>query len=82
MSSNDLLEAALHVLVAWNTGNEPDPAEVEILRNAVPLADGMAIDELACQIIHREGGRLLDESGQRPSTQPSTDGKIGGGRVA
>jgi hypothetical protein len=78
MNANELLEAALHVLVAWNTGNEPDPLEVEALRNAVPASTGMEIDELACQIIHREGGRLLEESEQERNTQRLT----GDGRVA
>lgn len=78
MNANELLEAALHVLVAWNTGNEPDPLEVEALRNAVPASAGMEIDELACQIIHREGGRLLEESEQERNTQRLT----GDGRVA
>jgi len=82
MGSNELLETALHVLVAWNGGNEPDPVDVDILRNAVPFPADMPIDELACQIIHQEGGRLLEESEQERNAQRSPDKKIGDGRVA
>ena len=82
MSSNELLEAALHVLVAWNGGEEPDRNELNALRQAVPSSDGMPIDELACQIINREGGRLLEESEQERKTTPAVDEEKGGERVA
>ena len=37
MTPKELVETALHVLVAWNSGSNPDPGEVEVLVG--PCAD-------------------------------------------
>ena len=52
MSSRELVETALQVLAAWTHGQEPAPAEIEILRNAFPSSANLPADELACQVIH------------------------------
>ena len=64
MSSKELVETALHVLVAWNDGREPAPADVDILKKAFPTWAHLPIDELCCQIIHDLSGRELREPAQ------------------
>jgi len=62
MTSVELVETALHVLVAWNDGRKPAPADVEILKQAFPASAHLPVDELACQIIHELSGRILPET--------------------
>jgi len=65
MDSQLLVEAALRVLIAWTTGRHPDPADEEILhRNVTSTWPDMPLDQLACEIVHREAGRVLDNSRQ------------------
>jgi hypothetical protein len=65
MKSTELVQTALHVLSAWISGSHPDAAEVEILRqSARPGEEELAVDELACLIVHRECERELHESRQ------------------
>ncbi|SPE35386.1 hypothetical protein SBA6_450003 [Candidatus Sulfopaludibacter sp. SbA6] len=62
MTPKELVETALHVLVAWNEGSEPDPGEVELLKTAFPSSAHLPIDDLACQVIHDLSGRILPET--------------------
>ena len=52
MSSKELVETALRVLVAWTQGHDVASADVEILRRAFPSSAHLPEDELACQVIH------------------------------
>jgi hypothetical protein len=61
VSPKELVESALHVLVAWNNGQQPNPAEIEILKKAFPYSAHLRVDELACQVIHDLSGRILPE---------------------
>ncbi len=67
MDPKVLVETALHVLIAWNAGQTPAPADVEMLRGAFPSSGSLADDELACQVIHH----LSDVAFRRP--QPPAD---------
>ncbi len=58
MSSKDLVETALRVLVAWNDGQKPASPDVNILRRAFPSSAHWPIDELACQVIRDLSGTL------------------------
>ena len=64
MSFKELVEAALHVLVAWTGGRKPVPADVNILRTAFPSVSHLPVDDLACYVIHHLSGRTLKESGR------------------
>jgi hypothetical protein len=65
MDSRPLVETALRVLTAWSSGRRPDPADVETLQSNSPAAlANLAIDEIACEIIHRESGRVLQDCRQ------------------
>ena len=61
MTPKELVEIALHVLVAWNEGSKPDPGEVEILKTASPSSAHLPVDDLACQVIHDLSGRAFQE---------------------
>ncbi len=63
MSSRELVEAALHVLVAWNDGRTPPAADLEKLLRAYPSSGEVPPDELACRIIHELSGRAFLDSG-------------------
>ncbi len=52
ISKRELVETALHVLVAWNDGRNPTPANLALLRRAFPASAHLPDDELACQVIH------------------------------
>ena len=62
MTPKELVETALHVLVAWNEGSKPDPGEVEILNTAFPSSSHLPVDDLACQVIYDLSGRAFTES--------------------
>ena len=62
MSSKELVVTALRVLVAWNDGRKPAPADVQILKKAFPTAAHLPVDELCCQVIHDLSGRTIQES--------------------
>jgi hypothetical protein len=62
MTPKELVETALRVLVAWNSGNKPDPDEVDVLKAAFPSSANLDIDELACQVIHDLSGRAFPRS--------------------
>jgi len=64
MSSEELVETALHVLVAWTGGRKPVPADVNILRTAFPSLSRLPVDDLACYAIHHLSGRISTESGR------------------
>ena len=66
ISSKQLVETALHVLVAWNGGSDPAPDDIEILQNAFPASAHLPIDELACLVIHDLSGRAFREAEQSP----------------
>jgi hypothetical protein len=55
MSSKELVETALHVLVAWNDRRTPAPADLAALRNALPSHADLPPDDLACAVIHTFG---------------------------
>ena len=59
MKPMELVETALHVLVAWNSGEKPDPGEVATLKTAFPSSAHLDVDDLCCQIIHDLSGRIL-----------------------
>lgn len=61
METKLLVETALRVLVAWNGGEEPTVADVEILRGAFPLSAQLPIDDLACQVVHDLSSRVFSE---------------------
>jgi hypothetical protein len=73
MSSKELVETALHVLVAWTQGQEPVLADIEILRNAFPSSAHLPADDLACQVIHDLNGTALQETGQDQGHQGLMD---------
>lgn len=62
MNPKTLVLTALHVLVAWNGGCEPDPTEVQILKKAFPSVAHLPVDELCCWVIHGLSGRSLRET--------------------
>ncbi len=69
-SNRELVEVALHVLVAWTGGRQPLQADVETLRRAFPYWTDLPVDDLAVQIIRGLSGRILpepaeDHNGQR-----------------
>jgi hypothetical protein len=52
VSSKELVVTALHVLVAWNDGRKPAPAEIQLLKEALPSA--------ALREIHQDGALAVD----------------------
>jgi hypothetical protein len=46
-----LVEAALRILVACTSGGRPDPADVEIVEQALAPCPDLPLDELACRAI-------------------------------
>ena len=62
MTPRELVETALHVLVAWTESSKPDPGEVEILKTAFPSSAHLPVDDLACQVIHDLGRRAFTQS--------------------
>jgi hypothetical protein len=60
-SNNGLLEAALHVLVAWTSGEPPAEPDLLLLKTAFPASAHLPDDELACIAVHELGGRKLPE---------------------
>ena len=75
MSSIELVEMALHVLVEWIDGRKPVSADLDILRSAFPSSAGLPADELACQMIHDLCGRTLMEEGQ-PSVEETGSARV------
>jgi len=73
VSDRDLVETALRVLVAWNAGNQPSPADVVILRVAFPSIAHYPEDDLACRVIHDLSGRLLPEVESEDQVLPGSD---------
>jgi hypothetical protein len=61
-STNELLEAALHILVAWTNGEQPAQPDRLLLTTAFPLSAHLPDDELACLVVHELAGRVLPES--------------------
>jgi hypothetical protein len=59
MSREPLVETALRVLVAWNSGQDANSADIDILKRAFPSSAHLPHDELACQVIHDLCGRSL-----------------------
>ena len=59
MSSEELVMTALRVLGAWNDRRKPAPADIQVLKEAVPSATHLPVDELSCQIIHGLRGRAF-----------------------
>jgi hypothetical protein len=49
------MELALRVLTAISTKRDPEPADVETLRQLEPREANLPIDELACAVIKRYG---------------------------
>ena len=80
MTPKELVETALHVLVAWNEGSKPDPGEVEILKTAFPSSAHLPVDDLACQIIHDLNGRAFQgpQSGHKPHSRITPPKKLAG----
>jgi hypothetical protein len=65
MDSRPLVETALRVLTAWTSGRRPDPADVKILRSNSPASlANRTIDEIACETVRRESGRVLQDCRQ------------------
>jgi len=67
-SPRELVETALHVLVAWNDGRKPNPSDVEILKQAFPSSAHLDVDDLCCQIIHDLCGRTFREADRERKT--------------
>jgi hypothetical protein len=66
INPKELTETALRVLVAWNDGRKPDTVDLQVLRSVWPGADSMAVDELACQVIHTFSRKLVQEPQDAP----------------
>ncbi len=65
-SSKELVETALHVLVAWIDGRKPAPGDVAALRSAFPSATDLADDDLAVLVIHDLSGTTVPDGEQPP----------------
>jgi len=59
MTTQELVETALHALVAWTRGVQPASADVETLRREFPASADLPVDELACQAVHDLAGRAF-----------------------
>jgi hypothetical protein len=68
MSSKELVETALRVLVAWTDGRKPLPADVNKLQTAFPSLAHLSADNLAVSVVHHLSGRVLREPGQNGET--------------
>ena len=76
MSRKELVETGLRVLVAWIDGRKPAPADLNILKEALPSSANLPDDELACQVIHDLSGGSCGEPAQLEtveSTRPQLD---------
>jgi hypothetical protein len=73
VSSKELVVTALHVLVAWNDGRKPAPAEIQLLKEALPSAAHLPVDELCYRVIHDLSGRTFQESEHYPAHQQIVD---------
>ena len=73
MSSQELVETALRVLVAWNHRRAPASADLAILKKAFPLSASLADDELACQVIHDLSARAFRKTAQAETAPPVID---------
>jgi hypothetical protein len=63
MGSKQIVEAALRVLTAWTSGGRTNSSDIEILRqHALPGETEIPIDDLACRIVGRECGRVIQNS--------------------
>ena len=62
MRAKQLVQVALHVLVAENDGRTPAMADVNRLRAEFPCFSTLPVDELACAVIHRLSDRTHRES--------------------
>jgi hypothetical protein len=63
MDSRELVETALRFLKAWTYGDRALPTDIEVLRgHAFAEEVDLPIDELACRIVARECGRVIQES--------------------
>jgi hypothetical protein len=47
------MKTALRVLSALTEKQHPDPADLEELQRLAPDAEGLALDELACEVIQQ-----------------------------
>ena len=66
----ELVETALRVLVAWNAGKPPAPADLEMLKHWFPSSAFLPADELACQVIHDLCGKTPLERGLDRQNDP------------
>ena len=71
-----VVETALHVLVAWNDGRKPAPADVDILKTAFPSSADLELDDLCCQIIHDLCGRTLQEPQEEPGSHQQSEDEV------
>jgi hypothetical protein len=62
MSSKQLVETALRVLVAWSNRRTPDPADVLVLKAESPTSFQLPADELACEVINGLIAKPLPEA--------------------
>jgi hypothetical protein len=49
--SRELVETALHVLVAWTSWRKPSAVDVAVLTSAFPAWNHLPVDDLACRVI-------------------------------
>ena len=70
-SNQTLVETALRVLVAWNDGRKPVPADVAMLRAAFPSSAHLPDDDLACQVIHDLSSSAFPQDGETSQPQPA-----------
>jgi len=80
MTTKELVETALRVLVAWNSGDELDPREVELLKAGFPSSAHLPLDELACQVIHDFSRTVFreEESDRKPPSTSTPPSKLAG----
>jgi hypothetical protein len=63
MDSRQLVETALRVLKAWTYGDRPASTDMDVLLGHALAGEGeLPIDELACRIVARECGRVIQDS--------------------
>jgi hypothetical protein len=47
------MKTALRVLTALSERRDPDPADVDTLRNYAPIPENLSVDEIACEVIQQ-----------------------------
>jgi hypothetical protein len=62
------MQAAVRVLTEMTEGREPNPSDVEHLRQYAPSLSEASIDDLACEVIYRGLRRREEIRSQRSAS--------------